>query len=287
MPYAHPESLVTTEWLAAHLKDPAVRIVDGSFKMPGVTPTAQADYADRHIPGAVYFDIDVVADRKNSLPHMLPRAEEFAAHMQRMGLGDEHRIVVYDATGWSSAWRPWWMLRAMGHDNVAILAGGLAKWMAEGRPVTSEVPRPAPARFTPRFRPELVRDKAALMNNLRSPRELVVDARAQGRFEGTAPEPRPGLRGGHIPSSRNLPYDQLADPKTKMPLSAEELERRLTAAGLRRDRKIVTSCGSGVTACGVAFALYLAGWPDAAIYDGSWTEWGAPGDTPVATGPAP
>ena len=287
MAYAHPESLVSIDWLAAHLTDPAVRVVDGSFKLPGITPTAREDYDKRHIAGAPFFDIDEIADRSSPLPHMLPSAEEFAAQMGRLGIGDRHRIVVYDGTGWSSAWRAWWMLRIFGQDNVAILTGGLAKWIAEGRPVTSEVPRPEPARFTPRFRPELVRDKAAVRRTIGAHRELVVDARAQGRFEGIAPEPRPGIRSGHIPGSRNLPYDQLADPATKAPLPADELERRFRAAGLQPDRPIIASCGSGVTACALAFGLHLIGWPDAAVYDGSWVDWGAPGDTPVETGPAP
>ena len=287
MPYAHPESLVSTDWLAAHLGDPAVRIVDGSFKLPGVTPTAQEDYARQHLPGAPYFDIDVISDHASSLPHMLPRADEFARHMSRLGIGDEHQVVVYDATGWSSGWRAWWMLRIFGHDKVALLAGGLRKWLAEGRPVTAEVPQPAPARFTSRFRPELVRDKAEVKSDIATRWEQVVDARAQGRFEGTAPEPRPGMRSGHIPGSRSLPFDQLADPTTKLPLPAEELERRLRAAGLVPEKPIVTSCGSGVTACALAFAIHLVGWPEAAVYDGSWSEWGLPGDTPIETGPAP
>jgi len=286
MPYAHPESLVSTDWLAAHLGDPAIRIVDGSFKLPGVTPTAQEDYARQHIPGAPYFDIDVISDHASSLPHMLPRADEFARHMSRLGIGDEHQVVVYDATGWSSGWRAWWMLRIFGHDQAALLAGGLRKWLAEGRPVTAEVPQPAPARFTSRFRPELVRDKAEVKSDVGTRWEQVVDARAQGRFEGTAPEPRPGMRSGHIPGSRSLPFDQLADPTTKLPLPAEELERRLRAAGLVPEKPIVTSCGSGVTACALAFAIHLVGWPEAAVYDGSWSEWGLPGDTPIETGPA-
>jgi thiosulfate/3-mercaptopyruvate sulfurtransferase len=203
-----------------------------------------------------------------------------------MGLGSEHRIVVYDGTGWNSAWRVWWMFRIFGHDRVAILSGGLQKWRAEGRPVTAEIPRPSPARFTPRFRPELVRDKAGVRDASATRREQIVDARAQGRFEGSAPEPRPGLRSGHIPGSRSLPFDRLADATSKIVLPAEELESRFRAAGLTPNRPIVCSCGSGVTACALAFGLYLLGWPDAAVYDGSWSEWGLPGDTPVETGPA-
>ncbi|MGE5201191.1 MAG: 3-mercaptopyruvate sulfurtransferase [Acidobacteriota bacterium] len=286
MPYAHPDALVSTEWLAAHLGDPDVRVIDASFKLPGIMPTAQQDYAERHIPGAQFFDIDTVSDHASPLPHMLPSAEEFARQVGAMGLGSEHRIVVYDGTGWNSAWRAWWMFRIFGHDRVAILSGGLQKWRAEGRPVTAEVSRPAPARFTPRFRPELVRDKAAVRDASATHREQVVDARAQGRFEGRAPEPRPGLRSGHIPGSRNLPFDRLVEATSKIVLPAEELESRFRAAGLTPDRPIVCSCGSGVTACALAFGLYLLGWPDAAVYDGSWSDWGLPGDTPVETGPA-
>lgn len=286
MSYAHPDSLIGTEWLADHLRDPAVRVVDGSFKLPGISPTAQQDYAARHIPGAPFFDIDVIYDHGSSLPHMLPRPDEFARHMSRLGIGDRHRVIVYDGTGWASAPRVWWMLRIFGHCNVAILAGGLAKWLAEGRPVTAEIPAPEPALFTARFRPELVRSKVQLQANLESRREQVLDARAQGRFEANTPEPRPGLRGGHIPGSRNLPYEQLVDPKTKLPLKETELNLRFRGAGIAPERPIVCSCGSGVTACALAFGLHLAGWPDAAIYDGSWSEWGLPGDTRIETGPA-
>ncbi|HKX09516.1 MAG TPA: 3-mercaptopyruvate sulfurtransferase [Stellaceae bacterium] len=287
MAYVHPDSLVSTEWLAAHLDDPAVRVVDGSFKMPGVAPTAREDYAKRHIVGAPFFDIDEIADRSSSLPHMLPKPEEFAAHVSRLGIGDGQRVVAYDATGWSmAACRVWWMLRVFGHDDVVVLAGGLAKWSAEGRPVTAEVPRLASTNFTPRFHPELVRDKEAVRRTIGGHREQIIDARAQGRFEGTMPELRPGLRSGHIPGSRNLPYDQLVDPATKIPLPADALEQRFRAAGLRPDRPIIASCGSGVSACALAFGLHLIGWPEASVYDGSWTEWGAPGDTPVEPGPA-
>lgn len=286
MPYAHPEALVSTAWLAQNLGAPDLRVVDGSFKLPGITPTAAEDYARRHIPGAVFFDIDEVADRSTALPHMLPRADEFAGHMNRLGLGDRHRIVVYDGSGWNSAWRVWWMLRVFGHDNAAILNGGLQKWLAEGRSVTAELPTPRAARFTPRFRAALVRDKTAIRADLQTHREQVVDARARGRFEGDAEEPRPGLRRGHIPGSRNLPYDQLIDPGTRTVLPADEIERRLRAAGLAPDKPVVASCGSGVTACAIAFALHLVGWPEAAVYDGSWSEWGRPGDTPIETGPA-
>jgi thiosulfate/3-mercaptopyruvate sulfurtransferase len=286
MPYAHAEALVSTEWLASHGDDPAVSIVDGSFTLPGVSPTAQEHYARRHIQGAIFFDIDDIAVHANTLPHMLPSPELFAERAGRLGLGDGQKIVVYDIAGLGSAPRVWWMLRIFGHANVALLDGGLPKWLAEGRPVTDSVPHPPARRFTPHFDARLVRSKAEILANLASKREQVVDARAAPRFAGAAPEPRPGLRSGHIPGSANLPSDQLWDPKTRKVLPAAALEARLRAAGLSPDRPVVASCGSGVSACVIAFGMHLVGWPDAAIYDGSWSEWGLPGDTPVATGPA-
>jgi thiosulfate/3-mercaptopyruvate sulfurtransferase len=288
MPYAHPEALVTTEWLAAHLDDPHVRVVDASFKLPGITPTAREDFDSGHIPGAVFFDIDEIAEPGTSLPHMIPSPELFACKMEGLGIGDDDRVIVYDGAGLSSAGRAWWMLRLFGHHDVALLDGGLPKWKAEGRAVDTLVPNPPPHRlFSARFDPALVRDKQVLLDNLSTRREQVVDARAAGRFAGIAEETRPGLRRGHIPGSRNLPYDRVTDPQTHRLRDAEELSGLFRDAGVALDRPIVTSCGSGVTACALAFALHLIGHPGAAVYDGSWSEWGLPGDTPVETGPAP
>jgi thiosulfate/3-mercaptopyruvate sulfurtransferase len=287
MPYAHPEALVGTEWLASHIHDPHIRIVDASFKLPGITPTAREDYDRGHIPGAVFFDIDDVAEPGTSLPHMIPSPELFARKMEGLGIGDDDRVIVYDSAGLSSAGRAWWMLRLYGHHNVALLDGGLPKWKAEGRPLETAMPNPPHRRFTARFDPALVRDKQALLDNLSTGREQVVDARAAGRFAGIAEETRPGLRRGHIPGSRNLPFDRVTDPQTRLLSDANELSRLFRDAGVALDRPIVTSCGSGVTACALAFALHLIGHPGAAVYDGSWSEWGLPGDTPVETGPAP
>ena len=288
MSYARPEALVDTEWLAARLGDPHVRIVDSSFKLPAITPTARQDYDRGHIPGAMFFDIDDIAEPGTSLPHMIPPSELFARKMEALGIGDEDRVVAYDGAGLSSAGRAWWMLRLFGHRDVAILDGGLPKWRAEGRPLDTALPSPPRRRrFTPLFDPVLVRDKRALLENLSTRREQVVDARAAGRFEGTAEETRPGLRRGHIPGSRNLPYDRVTDPQTHQLRSAKELSRLFRDAGVALDRPIVASCGSGVTACALAFALHLIGHPGAAVYDGSWSEWGLPGDTPVEPGPAP
>jgi thiosulfate/3-mercaptopyruvate sulfurtransferase len=287
MPYAHPEALVGTEWLAEHLDDPHIRILDSSFKLPGITPTAREDYDHGHIPGAVFFDIDDVAEPAASLPHMIPSAELFARKMGALGVGDDDRVIVYDSAGLSSAGRAWWMLRLFGHYDVALLDGGLPKWKAEGRPLETAVPNPPSRRFAARFDPSLVRGKRALIDNLASRREQVVDARASARFDGIAEETRPGLRLGHIPGSRNLPYDQVTDPQTRQLRSSEELNQLFRNAGVEVEKPIVTSCGSGVTACALAFALHLIGHPGAAVYDGSWSEWGLPGDTPVETGPAP
>ena len=287
MPYAHPEALVDTEWLAAHLDDPDIRIVDSSFKLPGIAPTAREDYDRGHIPGAVFFDIDEIAEPGTSLPHMIPSPELFARKMEQLGIGDDDRVIVYDSAGLSSAGRAWWMLRLFGHHNVALLDGGLPKWKAEGRPLETAVPNPPRRRFSARFDPALVRDKQALLGNLSARREQVLDARAAGRFEGNVEETRPGLRRGHIPGSRNLPYDRVTDPQTRRLRDAEALSGLFRDAGVALDRPIVTSCGSGVTACALAFALHLIGHPGAAVYDGSWSEWGLPDDTPVETGPAP
>ena len=287
MPYAHPEALVTTDWLASHIDDPHIRVIDSSFKLPGITPTAREDYDRGHIPGAVFFDIDDIAAPGTSLPHMIPSPELFARKMEGIGIGDDDRVIVYDSAGLSSAGRAWWMLRLYVHHDVALLDGGLPKWKAEGRPLETVVPKPPRRRFTARFDPALVRDKQALLDNLSTRREQVVDARAAGRFAGIAEETRPGLRRGHIPGSRNLPYDRVTDPQTHGPLGADELSVLFRDAGVALDRPIVTSCGSGVTACALAFAMHLIGHPGAAVYDGSWSEWGLPGDTPIETGPAP
>jgi thiosulfate/3-mercaptopyruvate sulfurtransferase len=234
------------------------------------------------VPGAVFFDIDAIADRTTSLPHMLPSPEAFAAAVGALGIGSGDRVGVYDVRGVVSAARVWWTFRVFGHEAVAVLDGGLRKWQAEGRPVEHGAPKPAPRTFTARLRPELVRSLDAMRANLTSRAAQVLDARSAGRFAGTEPEPRPGLRGGHIPGSLNLPYETLyrADGTLKAP---DELRGAITAAGVDLGRPVVTSCGSGVTASVLALALYLVGRPDAAVYDGSWSEWGSRSDTPVET----
>ena len=286
MPYADPNALVSTEWLAAHLDAPDVCVVDGSFKMPGVTPTAIEDYRRQHIPGAVFFDVNAITDATSPLPHMLPSPEHFAAAMERLGIGDEQRVVVYDSAGLMSAARIWWMLRIFGHTNVAILDGGLPKWLAEGRALDARIPTPRKRRFAARFNGELVRDKTQVRANLATKAEQVLDARAAPRFAGAVAESWPGRRPGRIPGSYNLPYDLLVDARSKTVLPEETLRRLFADAGIDLARPVVTSCGSGVTACALAFGLHLLGHSAVAVYDGSWAEWGLPGDTPIETGPA-
>lgn len=286
MPYAHPEALVSTEWLAAHLNDPSVRVLDGTYHLPTAKRDPRAEYLAQHIPGAGFFDIDGIADDATDLPHMIPAPAVFEAEMRKLGISKGTRVVVYDSYGWQSAARVWWSLRVFGHDDVALLDGGLPKWLAEGRAVQAGPVAPKPGDFAAKFRPELVRSKAQMVANIASKAEQVLDARAAGRFEGTAPEPRPGLRGGHIPGSRNLPMGSLVDPKTMRLKPAEELAKLYAGAGIDVTKPVATTCGSGVTACGLAFGLYLIGAEKVAIYDGSWSEWGLPDGPPVATGPA-
>ena len=285
MPDIASQFLVETTWLADRMSAPDLVILDGSMHLPTAKRDALAEYKAEHIPGAMFFDINDISDEKSSLPHMLPSATKFASRMRKMGIGDGMRIVVYDSEGLYSAARVWWMFRTMGHNDVAVLNGGLKKWKAEGRAVTDEVTQlRTPRHFTARFNAELVRDRQDVTGLIGSKTTQIVDARAAGRFAGTVPEPRAGLRSGHIPSSKNLPFGSLLNADGT--LKAEgELAALFQAAGVDPKKPVVATCGSGVTAGVIALALAKLGQTNAAVYDGSWSEWGQDSiETPVATG---
>lgn len=280
------DPLVSTEWLAAHLGDANVKILDASFKLPGVLPLPKDDYLAAHLPGAVFFDVDAVSDHSNPLPHMFPSAAQFGRDVGNLGISNADTVVIYDAGGWVAAPRAWWMFLSYGHANVRILNGGLRKWRAEGRTVETGEVKPKPAMFKASYDPRRVRSMQQLIANVASHAEQVIDARAADRFEGRAPEPRPGIRSGHIPGARNVPYNQLFDAATGEMKPLDDLRAAFTNAGVKLDAPIVTSCGSGVSAGVLTLALYRLGITDTALYDGSWSEWGQEKGPPIATGPA-
>ena len=279
--------LVSTDWLAAHLSQPNIRVADASWYLPQAGRNARADYEAAHIPGAVFFDIDALSDQTSTLPHMLPDAVAFSSGIRKLGIGDSDFIVFYDGAGIYSAPRALWMMRAMGHTKAAVLDGGFPKWKREGRAVESATePRTGIGRrhFTAHLDPEIVRDFDSLRGNLQSRSEQVVDARSPSRFRGEEVEPRPGVRPGHIPGSINVYYADVLTPEGTM-RPADELRRLFAERDVDLDRPIVTSCGSGVTAALLSLALEVAGAKRTALYDGSWAEWGARADAPIATGP--
>jgi thiosulfate/3-mercaptopyruvate sulfurtransferase len=281
------EALVSTEWLAANLGAPDLRVVDASYYLPGEGLDPRQEFEAQHIPGAVFFDIDAVKDPTSELPHMLPPPHIFSSKVRKLGLGDGLRFVIYDQRGIFSAPRVWWTFRYFGHEEVAVLDGGLPKWLNEGRPVEEGAARPEERHFTPRMNSLLLRDRAQMLANIEGKADQVLDARSSARFAGSAPEPREGLRAGHIPGSRNLPFNEIIDPQRQTLLDEAALRDRFAAAGIDPQRPVVTTCGSGVTAAVLALGLYRIGQRDAAVYDGSWSEWGLAGDTPVESGAAP
>ena len=279
-----PSPLVETGWLAEHLRDPNLVVIEASWHLGGKRD-ARGEFEAKHIPGARFFDIEELSDHTTDLPHMMPTPEDFAKGVGAMGIGNDSFVVVYDAAGIYSAPRAWWMLRAMGHDNVAVLNGGFPKWLREGRPTESGWPKPAAARFAARAKPDLIRDYEALHANLSTKDEQVVDARSAGRFAGEEPEPRAGLRAGHIPGARNVPSSLLLTPDGTMK-PPDALRQIFKDRGVDLARPAVTCCGSGITASLVLLGLQLAGAKQTALYDGSWTDWGSRADAPVATGAA-
>ena len=280
------DPLVSTEWLAEHLKDANVKLLDATFKLPGVLPLPKDDYLAAHIPGAVYFDVDAVSDHSNPLPHMFPSAEQFGRDVGGLGVSNGDTVVVYDSGGWVAAPRVWWMFLSYGHRDVRILNGGLKKWRAEGRPVESGEVKAKPATFKASYDAKRVRSIEQMIANVASRNEQVIDARAADRFEGRAAEPRPGIRSGHIPGALNLPYNNLFDAATGTMKPLDELKKAFAGAGVDTARPIVTSCGSGVSAAVLTLALYRLGVENTALYDGSWSEWGKADGPAIATGAA-
>ncbi|WP_262691335.1 3-mercaptopyruvate sulfurtransferase [Kordiimonas aestuarii] len=284
--------LVSTEWLASRLGDPgqtstsgSIIPVDASWHMPDSQRNAEKEYNEAHIPGAVFFDIDENSHKASSLPHTLPRVDQFEKSVRKLGISNDDILVIYDDSDVRSAARVWWHFRVMGHREVYVLDGGLRKWHAEGRPLTSAPTSSEPTMYQARFMPALMRTTDDILMTLKSRKEQVVDARACARFEGTVAEPRKGLRSGHIPHARNIPFAALfADDNTLLP--TEELRTKIEAAGVDMSKPVITSCGSGITACVLKLAFASLGKQDVAIYDGSWSEWGSDIGLPIETGPA-
>lgn len=278
-----PKTLVSTDWLAAHMRDPDLRILDGSYYLPDAGRDAKAEYQQAHIPGARFFDIDDVADSRSDLPHMAPPVEKFMSRMRAMGVGDGHQVVVYDGAGLFSAARVWWLFKLMGHSDVAVLDGGFPKWVAEGRAVEDMAPVIRDRHMTVRRQAHLVRDVTQVSAASKLRDHEIIDARSPGRFRGEDPEPRPGMRAGHIPGSKNVHYASLLNDDQTMK-SPEDTRAIFEAAGVDLSKPAITTCGSGVTAAILSLAMVRMGKDDFSLYDGSWSEWGMFPTVPVSTG---
>ncbi|MBL6608167.1 MAG: 3-mercaptopyruvate sulfurtransferase [Rhodobacteraceae bacterium] len=278
-----PKTLVSTQWLAAHLKDPDLRVLDASWYLPGSKRDPFAEYQRAHIPGARFFDLDDVSDHRSDLPHMVPPVEKFMSRMRAIGVGDGHQIVVYDGSGLFSAPRVWWLFKLMGQMDIAVLDGGFPKWQAEGHLVEDLPPILRDRHMMVRRQNHMVKDVTQVSAASKLGESEIVDARSPGRFYGTDPEPRPGLRAGHIPGSKNVFYKDLlkADDTMKSP---DEMRQVFVEAGVDLDKPVITSCGSGVTAAILSLGLTRMGKTDHSLYDGSWTEWGMFPTLPIATG---
>ncbi|MBE1294497.1 MAG: 3-mercaptopyruvate sulfurtransferase [Rhodobacteraceae bacterium] len=279
-----PKTLVSTEWLAAHLKDPDLRILDASWYLPDMGRNGREEFAEAHIPGARFFDIDDISDGRSDLPHMVPPVEKFMSRLRAMGVGDGHQVVVYDGSGIFSAARVWWLFKLMGQKDVAVLDGGLPKWVAEGRPTDDMPPVIRDRHMTVRRQNHMVRDVTQVSHAAKLADHEIIDARGPSRFAGSEPEPRAGLRAGHIPGSKNVHYATLLDNGVMK--SPEELRTVFEAADIDLSKPAITSCGSGVTAAILCLAMERFGKTDHSLYDGSWAEWGAFPTLPVATGEA-
>ncbi|HLL59435.1 MAG TPA: 3-mercaptopyruvate sulfurtransferase [Allosphingosinicella sp.] len=279
------ESLVSTQWLAAELGAPDLRVIDATFFLPDAGRDARAEYEAKHIPGGVFMDLDEIVDSRNPVPHMLPPEHKFASRMQSLGLGDGNRFVVYDNSPLHSAARAWWMLRIFGTHYVSILDGGLQKWKAEGRPLDAGKPAVRHGHFTASVDQSAVTDRDYVSSLVHSSEHELVDARGPGRFRGEEPEPRPGVMPGHIPGSKNLPQGQLFNPDNSWK-RGDDLRAAFEAAGVDLTKPMVTTCGSGITAAVLLFGAHLLGKEDVKLYDGSWAEWGSDPSTPKSIGAA-
>ena len=276
--------IVSTDWLADHLGSPDIAIIDASWHLPTANRDAKKEFAAAHIPGAQFFDIDELSDTSSSLPHMLPSPEKFSSRMRRMGIGDGKRIIAYDTVGLFSAARAWWMFKVFGHDDAAVLDGGLKKWLAEGRATEDGPALPRQERhFTARFKGSMVKDMKDVAAALKSGTAQLADARSGTRFRGEEAEPRPGVRAGHMPGASNVHYASLLNPDGTLK-SPPEIEASFAAAGIDLSKPVITSCGSGITATILSLGLTLTGTRDHALYDGSWTEWGGNPDNSVIVG---
>lgn len=282
-PQDDPKTLVSTDWLAQHLKDPDLRIIDASWHMPATGRDAQAEYAAAHIPGARFFDIDEISDHRSDLPHMAPPVEKFISRMRAMGIGDGHQVVVYDSTGLFSAARVWWTFRLMGKMDVAVLDGGLPKWQAEGREIEDMPPIARDRHITVQRQSGMVKDVTQVAQASKLAQTEIIDARAAPRFKGEVAEPRAGLRSGHIPNSKNLPFADLLNDDATMK-APPALKAAFEAAGVDLSKPVITTCGSGVTAAILSLGLERIGHRNHALYDGSWSEWGMFDDLPIAKG---
>lgn len=279
--------VVSTQWLAERLNAPDIAIIDASWHLPAAKRDAKAEFLAARIPGAQFFDIDDISESATTLPHMLPKPEKFASRMRRLGIGDGKKAIAYDTQGLFSAARAWWMFRIFGHDDVAVLDGGFPKWKAEGLPIDADPPgQPQERHFSARFQSMMVRGKTDVLNAVTSGKAQIADARSPGRFTGAEPEPRPGVRSGHVPSAANVHYATLLKPDGTLK-SPQEIAQVFAAAGVDVKKPVITSCGSGITAAILTLGLTLIGAKDHALYDGSWSEWGAATDTQVETGATP
>ncbi|SNR38169.1 3-mercaptopyruvate sulfurtransferase [Puniceibacterium sediminis] len=281
-----PRTLVSTDWLARHLKDPDLRILDASWHLPDAGRDGRAEFNADHIPGARFFDIDDISDSRSDLPHMAPPIEKFMSRLRALGVGDGHQVVVYDTVGLFSAARVWWLFRLMGQMDIAVLDGGLAKWLAEGRETEDMPPIIRDRHMTVRRQNHLVKDVTQVAAASKLGDYEIIDARSPARFRGEAAEPRPGLRAGHIPGSKNVHYATLLNADGTMK-ETDALKATFAAAGVDLSKPAITTCGSGVTAAILSLAMERIGKTDHSLYDGSWSEWGMFPTVPVETGPAP